>query len=123
MTELLQSYPEAAKVVKSYYLEIMLESLNSETLPEDFKEHVREMGIDDDRLSKMLSGSPRSMFDVFDDNGVFINITFDHEFRTFTYSVDGEVDSQTYLFRKAAEQAAVAEAFRILNARLCQIQL
>ena len=123
MTELLQSYPEAAKVVKSYYLEIMLESLNSETLPEDFKEHVREMGIDDDRLSKMLSGSPRSMFDVFDDNGVFINITFDHEFRTFTYSVDGEVDSQTYLFRKAAEQAAVAEAFRILNARLCQTQL
>ena len=123
MLELLKSYPEAAKVVKSYYLEIMLETLNENSLPENFKEYVREMGIDDDRLSKMLSGSPRSMFDVFDDSGVFINITFDHEFRTFTYSVDGEVDSQNYLFRKAAEQAAVAEAFRILNARLCQTQL
>lgn len=123
MTELLQSYPEAAKVVKSYYLELMLGTLNDDSLPENFKEYVREMGIDDDKLSKMLSGSPRSMFDVFDDNGVFINITFDHEYRTFRYSVDGEVDSETYLFRKAAEQAAVAEAFKILNARLCQIQL
>lgn len=122
MLELLQKYPEAAKVVKAYYLEIMLSTLNDDSLPENFKEYVREMGIDDDRLSKMLSGSSRSMFDVFDDNGIFINITFDHEHRVFRYSVDGEVDSQDYLFRKAAEQEAVAEAFKILNERLCQTQ-
>ena len=122
MLELLQKYPEAAKVVKAYYLEIMLSTLNDDSLPENFKEYVREMGIDDDRLSKMLSGSSRSMFDVFDDNGIFINVTFDHEHRVFRYSVDGEVDSQDYLFRKAAEQEAVAEAFKILNERLCQTQ-
>lgn len=122
MLELLQKYPEASKVVKSYYLELMLSTLNDDSLPEDFKEHVREKGIDDDKIAKMLSGAPRSMFDVFDDNGVFINITFDHEDRIFRYSVDGEVDSQKYLFRKAAEQDAVAEAFRILNERLCQTQ-
>ncbi len=123
MLELLKNYPEASKVVKAYYLELMLSTMNDESLPENFKEYVKGMSIDDDKISKMLDGSPRSMFDVFDDNGVFINITFDHEFRTFTYSVDGEVDSQNYLFRKAAEQAAVAEAFKILNARLCQTQL
>lgn len=122
MLELLKSYPEAAKVVKAYYLEIMLSTLNDDSLPEDFKEHVREMGIDDDKISKMLSGSSRSMFDVFDDNGILINVTFDHENRVFRYSVEGEVDSQDYLFRKAAEQAAVAEAFKILNERLCQTQ-
>jgi hypothetical protein len=122
MLELLQKYPEAAKVVKAYYLEIMLSTLNDDSLPENFKEYVREMGIDDDKLSKMLSGSSRSMFDVFDDNGIFINITFDHEHRVFRYSVDGEVDSQDYLFRKAAEQEAVTEAFKILNERLCQTQ-
>lgn len=122
MLELLQKYPEASKVVKSYYLEMMLSTLNDDSLPENFKEYVREMGIDDDKLSKMLSGSSRSMFDVFDDNGIFINITFDHEHRVFRYSVDGEVDSQDYLFRKAAEQEAVAEAFKILNERLCQTQ-
>jgi predicted metal-dependent phosphotriesterase family hydrolase len=115
MLELLQKYPEAAKVVKSYYLEVMLSTLNDDSLPEDFKEHVREMGIDDDKIARILNGSPRSMFDVFDDNGIFINITFDHEHRVFRYSVEGEVDSQDYLFRKAAEEAAVVEAFKILN--------
>lgn len=122
MLELLQSYPKAAEVVKSYYLELMLETLNDSSLPENFKEHVREKGIDDDRLAKMLNGSPRSMFDVFDDNGIFINVTFDHEDRLFRFSVEGEVDSQNYLFRKAAEEAAVAEAFKLLNEKLCQIQ-
>jgi hypothetical protein len=122
MLELLQKYPEAAKVVKSYYLEVMLSTLNDDSLPEDFKEHVREMGIDNDKISRILNGSPRSMFDVFDDNGIFINITFDYEHRVFRYSVEGEVDSQDYLFRKSAEQEAIAEAFKILNERLCQIQ-
>lgn len=122
MLELLQTYPEAAKVVKSYYLEIMLETLNDDSLPEDFKEHVREMGIDDEKISRMLSGSPRSMFDVFDHNAIYINVTFDNEDRLFRYSVNGEVDSINYVFRKAAEQAAVAEAFKLLNEKLCQIQ-
>jgi hypothetical protein len=122
MLKLLQSYPEAAKVVKGYYLELMLNNLNEDSLPEDFKEHVRAQGIDDNKIASVIEVSPRSLFDVFDDNGVFINITFDHEHRVFRYSVDGEVDSQNYLFRKAAEEAAVTEAFKILNERLCQTQ-
>ena len=122
MLKLLQSYPEAAKVVKGYYLELMLNNLNEDSLPEDFKEHVRAQGIDDNKIASVIEVSPRSLFDVFDDNGVFINITFDHEHRVFRYSVDGEVDSGMYLFRKAAEEAAVTEAFKILNERLCQTQ-
>ncbi len=122
MIELLQNYPEAAKVVKAYYLEIMLDTLNDDSLPENFKEYVREMGIDDEKISKMLNGSSRSMFDVFDHNAIYINVTFDNEDRLFRYSVNGEVDSMNYTHRKAAEQAAVAEAFKLLNEKLCQIQ-
>jgi len=122
MLELLQKYPKAAEVVKAYYLELMLETLNDSSLPENFKEHVREKGIDDDKIAKMLNGSPRSMFDVFDHNSIYINVTFDHEDRLFRYSVEGEVDSKNYVFRKAAEEAAVAEAFKLLNEKLCQIQ-
>ena len=51
MLELLQKYPEATKAVKSYYLEIMLNSLNDASLPEDFKDHVRAQGIDDDKIN------------------------------------------------------------------------
>jgi len=120
MLELLKKYPKAAAVVKSHFLEIMLESLNTDSLPDDFKEHVRMQGINDDMVKKVLEKAPRNMFDVFDDNGMFINITFDHEDRVFRYSVDGEVDSQNYLFRRAAEEAAITEAFSLLNQKLTE---
>jgi hypothetical protein len=120
MLELLKKYPKAAAVVKSHFLEIMLESLNTDSLPDDFKEHVRMQGINDDMVKKVLEKAPRNLFDVFDDNGMFINITFDHEDRVFRYSVNGEVDSQNYLFRKAAEEAAITEAFSLLNQKLTE---
>ena len=123
MLELLKKYPEAGKVVKDYFLSRMLEGLNDDNLPDDFKEHVRAMGIDNDKIAKMVGGSPRSMFDIFDDNGLFINITFDHTDRVFRWSVAGEVDSQNYILRKAAEQDAIAEAFKLLNEKLCQTGL
>jgi len=118
MLELLEKYPEATAVVRSYFLEIMLESLNTDGLPEDFKENVRAKGINDDMVKRVLEKSPRNLIDVFDDNGIFINITFDHEYRIFRYSVDGEVDSANYLFRRAAEEAAIKEAFSILNQKI-----
>jgi hypothetical protein len=123
MLELLQKYPEAGKMVKNHFLSRMLDSLNDDNLPDDFKEHVRAMGIDDDKVASMIGNAPRSLFDVFDDNDLFINTIFDYTDRVFRWSVNGEMNSQTYIFRKAAEQDAVAEAFKLLNKKLCQTGL
>ena len=120
MLELLQKYSEAGKVVKDHFLSKMLKAINDDTLPEDFKEHVRAMGIEDDKIAKMVGNSPRTMFDVFDENELFINITFDNERNLFNWSINGQLDNQNYIFRKAAEQEAVAEAFKLLNEKLCQ---
>jgi len=120
MLELLQKYPEAGKVVKDHFLSKMLDSLNDDNIPDDFKEHVRNMGIEDDKIAKMVGNSPRTMFDVFDENELFINITFDNERNLFNWSINGQLDNQNYIFRKAAEQEAVAEAFKLLNEKLCQ---
>jgi len=120
MLELLKKYPKAAAVVRSHFLELMLESLNTDSLPEDFKDHVRAQGISDDMVSRVLEKAPRNLFDVFDDNGMFINVTFDYEKRIFSCSVDGEVGIQRYLFRKAAEEAAISEAFSLLNQKLTE---
>lgn len=120
MLELLQKYPEAGKVVKDHFLSRMLDNLNDDNIPEDFKEHVRAMGIEDEKVASMVGSAPRSMFDVFDDNGLFINILFDNERNLFNWSINGQTNSQNYIFRKAAEQEAVAEAFKLLNEKLCQ---
>lgn len=120
MLELLNKYPKAAVVVRAYFLNIMIDSLNTDNLPEDFKDHVRTQGISDDMLNKVLEKAPRNLFDVFDDNDVFINVTFNHQDRIFSYSVNEEINSQNYIFRKAAEQDAIANAFLTLNKKLTE---
>lgn len=121
MLELLQKYPEAARVVKSYYLDLMLSSINNEDLPEDFKEHVRAQGIDDDKIAVIIGSSPRSLFDVFDDNGLCIQITGDNTVGWF-WEVDGTIDNAVCNSRKEAEKLAVEESFRILNEQICQTE-
>ena len=64
MLELLENHPKTAIVIKQWLLDKLLESLKDESLPEDFKQHVREQGIDNDRVDKILTGSPRALFDV-----------------------------------------------------------
>lgn len=114
--ELLDEHPKAAIVVKQWYLDKMLESLKDEDLPEDFKEHVRQQGITNENVSKMLEGMPRALFDVFDSQKVVIQI---NTFPSFSYSInEGDVISGSWETRKEAESAAIEQAFKILNDKL-----
>lgn len=121
MLELLKQYPEAAKSVKAYYLELMLDGLNDENLPEDFKEHVRSQGLDDSRIATIIEASPRSLFDIFDENELYIQITGDNK-NGWDWEVEGSNDNATCSSRKEAEQKAVEESFKILNEKLCQTE-
>lgn len=122
MLELLNNYPEAGKVVKDHFLSRMLKNLNDDDIPDDFKEHVKNMGMEDDRLVKLVGEAPRALFDVFDNHHFFINVILNYEDKTFTWNINGEPSNKVYIFRKAAEQDAVAEAFKLLNEKLCQIK-
>jgi len=122
MLELLQKYPEAGRVVKAYFLEILINSLNTESLPDDFKDHVRAQGIDDEVVAKILDNAPRNLFDVFDENGLMIEISVSGS--QFSYKIfprDAKFLNVTwYANRKEAEHAAVADAFATLNETLKQ---
>lgn len=114
--ELLDEHPKAAIVVKQWYLDKMLESLKDESLPEDFKEHVRQQGIDNSTIAKMIDGMPRTLFDVFDNNKVFIQINVSPN---FSYSInEGDVISGSWKTRREAEIAAIEQAFKLLNDKL-----
>ena len=122
MLELLKKYPHAGKVVKGYFLNIMLESINTDGLPEDFKEHVKAQEIDDEIIANLLKDSPRGMFDVFDENGQMIEISISG--KQFSYKIfprDAKfLDVKWYDGRKEAEHAAVADAFKSLDGILKQ---
>jgi hypothetical protein len=119
--KLLETYPAAANIVQQWYLEKMLESLNDKALPEDFKEAVRNEGLDPDRLAQIIEAGPRALFDVFDENHIYIQINILPEdlSATFTHIIN---NSFVYLIiynnRKEAERAAIEQAFEILNSKL-----
>lgn len=119
--ELLEQNPESAKLICSYYLEVMLESLNDENLPEDFKDRVREQAMDNRNIAVILDGNPRNLFDFFDDQSLFINImtekgkTFSYTIITDTVSVGNTLMSLT---RKKTEKEAIITAIGMLETRL-----
>ena len=115
--ELLENYPYAAVVVRAWFLERMIESLEDENVPDDFKNFMREQGIDNDKLGVMIDANPRMLFDVFDENDVIIIIKY-HDNFGFTWAVEEADDQSFYKTRKEAEAFAIEVAFDILENQL-----
>ena len=72
--DLLQKHTASAVVIREWFLEKMIESLQTSDVPDDFKNMMRETGIEDDKLAIMIDANPRMLLDVFDDNKIFIEI-------------------------------------------------
>lgn len=116
--ELLQENPHAAKVIKEYYVELMLNSLDDSSLPENFKDFLKEQGIDEDKVAQMMEANARNVYDVLDDNGFVISMNWDMAFNKFSYHInDGHYDKY-YDSRKEAESAAVASSIFLLERKL-----
>jgi len=116
--ELLEKYDKAAIVIKQHFLNVMLESLKDDNLPENFKEYARQTSIDNDKIGKLIDVQPRGLFDVFDANKIYIGISPNPlvggmEFKYTIDDISGEHPT-----RKEVERIAVEKAFEILNNKL-----
>lgn len=112
--KLLQDNPDAAKIIKEYYVNLMINSLDDSSLPENFKEFIREQGIDEEKVAQMMEANARNVYDVLDDNGFIISILFDSNVKRFVWYINdgGHTVCTT---RKQAENEAVAEAIVLLQ--------
>ena len=123
--ELLNKHPLAAKVVKDWFLEMMMESMNTDSVPEEFKQAILEEGISDDRISTVIDVQPRTLFDVFDQHELSINIirtpnrTEEWEWEIMQASVENSICKS----RKEAEVFAIKAAFKELETKLTPIEL
>ena len=126
--ELLEKYPEAAKVINEFYRSKMINSMETEDVPDEFKEMLKEQSFDNEYIATFVDASPRMLFDVFDSNAVYIEILVDltKDNALFNYIIDGDVmgnvEATLYNSRIEAEAAAIEQAFEILNNKLCQIK-
>ena len=115
--ELLEKYPESAKIIRAWFLEKMIESLETADVPDDFKDMMRETGIEDDKLSVMIDANPRMLLDVFDDNDIVIENSL-YPNGTFTIKIGNQATTQSWKTRKESELFAIDAAFEILENKL-----
>jgi len=116
LDKLFNDYPKACEIIKQWFLERMLESFKDETVPEDFKEHIRKQGIETDKVIKIIGSNPRSLFQVLDDNNLFIEIRINmEEGPEFSWGVNGNKVDDWYSTRVEAEMKAVIECLKLLN--------
>lgn len=113
--ELLNKYPESAKIIRAWFLEKMIESLQTADVPDEFKDMMRETGIEDDKLAIMIDSNPRMLLDVFDDNDIIISISYSSK---FMIAINGFDHGERYKTRKEAELVAIDAAFEILENKL-----
>ena len=115
--ELLEKYPESAKIIRAWFLEKMIESLQTADVPDEFKDMMRETGIEDDKLSIMIDSNPRMLLDVFDDNDIVIENSL-YPDGTFTIKIGNQATTQSWKTRKESELFAIDAAFEILENKL-----
>ena len=126
--ELLEKYPEAAKVINEFYRSKMMNSMETDDVPDEFKEMLKEQSFDNEYIATFVDASPRMLFDVFDAHELHIEILvmYSDKPSIFTYTViEGDLvhtKPTKYDSRIEAEKVAIEKAFEILNDKLCQIK-
>ena len=120
--ELLEKYPKAAEVVVKYYSDIFAKSIENTDVPEEFKEFARQQQVDGEYVADFIDANPRGLFDVFDENAIYITTTVSEVDGYFMWHIRTEKEDFNdieYLDnRKMAEVGAIEKAFEILNEKL-----
>ena len=125
MQNLFDNYPHATELIKSWLTEKMMESMEETTnYPEEFKEFMRTQSVANEQLEELININPRFVYDVFDDNSVYINVLYTGSSFTWNIVLVGEMREFSVPFketndgfssRKEAEFDALSSAFFILN--------
>ncbi len=118
--KLLEKHPISAKLIREWFMEKMIESLNDNAITDEFRQFMREQSIDDDKIGVMIDANPRMLLDVFDENDIYINIIRNNGKFMWGWSDNEEhsIKGELINTRKEAELFAVEAAFEILENKL-----
>jgi hypothetical protein len=122
MEHLLENNPFATDAVREWFIQKLAESFKHGDIPEHFKESVIQAGITNEKITKVVGANPRSLFDLFDENQLFIETMYMEGAFHYTISNGENVilsNKQTYKTRKECDLASIEDAFKLLNEKLC----
>lgn len=115
--QLLEKHPRSGEVIRAWFLKQMFESFNDENVPTEFKDFMREQGVDNDKVGKMIDINPRMLFDVFDENDIVIETSL-YPNGEFTIKIGNQATTNSWKTRKESELFAIEAAFEILEKQL-----
>ena len=123
--ELLEKHPLTTEVVRTWFFDQMTASFSDENVPEEFKEMMKQEGVTNERLATFIDVQPRTLFDVFDENDIHINIIRNNGKFMWGWSDNAEhsMKGEFINTRKKAEHAAIEKAFELLEEKLKPIDL
>lgn len=117
--ELLNESKFAKPVILNWFKQQMLNSFQGTELTKEQIEQYIEDTLAEKTFVELININPRMMFDVFDENEIFIRIIPDNNF--FFSCIDDE-KSTRHKKRKEAELSGIIEATKILNNKLEQLE-
>jgi len=122
MIEILKENPKTAKLLHDYYINLMIES--STDLPAHFAEYIRDQGLEMSNIASMMETAPRNLFDVFDEQGIFINISTTNNGKSYQCDVSQDLkgESQGANTRKEADLKGVISAIGMLEKKLNSLE-
>jgi adenosylcobinamide amidohydrolase len=122
MIEILKQHPKAAQVMKDYYINLMIES--AQDLPAHFKEFLQDKGLEMSNIAEMMETAPRNLFDVFDEHGIFINVSTTNSGKSYQCDVSRDLqgESQGANTRKEADLKGVTLAIAMLENKLNSLE-
>ena len=117
--ELLNELKFAKPVILNWFKQQMLNSFQETELTKEQIEQYIEDTLAEKTFVELININPRMMFDVFDENEIFIRIIPDNSL--FFSRVDS-LEHVENITRKGAELSGIIEATKILNNKLEQLE-
>ena len=117
--ELLNESNFAKPVILNWFKQQMLNSFQGTELTKEQIEQYIEDTLAEKTFVELININPRMMFDVFDENEIFIRIIPDNGL--FFSCIDDEKPTRNKT-RKGAELSGIIEATKILNNKLEQLE-
>lgn len=126
LNNMLDANPKSATLLRQWFTERMIESIEDmEEFQEETLEIMKQHLVSNEAVSNIIQDNVRSLFDFFDEQHVYITITRNYLASAFEWDIQSEeapdVQSDVKVSsRKEAEMSAINEAFKILEAILCE---
>jgi uncharacterized coiled-coil protein SlyX len=120
----LDANPKSATLLRQWFTERMIESIEDmENFQEETLEIMKQHLVSNEAVSNIIQDNVRSLFDFFDEQEIYITITRNYLASAFEWDIQTDVQSPPiakFSSRKEAEMSAINEAFKILEAILCE---